>query len=142
MSLLNENIDIKIKEIQRISWDKLSVQVAARPYHALAFRLCGSASFSHKDEQLSTTTGNVLYMPANYDYHATYTDRNEMLVIHFESALVSPMENYELNNPRIISSLFHKAYDTCKTADPRRKASLHGEVFGKPGGRNVGFFGC
>ena len=111
VSLLNENIDIKIKEVQHFSWDKLSVHVSARPYHALAFRLCGSASFSHKDEQLNTTTGNVLYMPANCDYHATYTDRNEILAIHFESNLVASMENYVLKNHHIISSLFHKALD-------------------------------
>ena len=111
MSLLNENIDIKIKEVQLISWDMFSVSVAARPYHALAFRLRGSASFSHEDEWLNTNVGDVFYMPANYDYLATYKDKNEILVIHFESTLVSPMENYVLNNTHVISSLFHKAHE-------------------------------
>lgn len=111
MSLLNENIDIKIKEVQFISWDTLSVDVAARPYHALAFRLNGKAEFSHLEERAKTNAGDVFYMPANYDYQATYEDKNEILVVHFESALVAPMENYVLNNTHIISSLFHKALD-------------------------------
>ncbi len=111
MSILNENISIKIKEVQFMSWDIASVSVAARPYHALAFRLCGSALFSHGSFHATTNTGDVFYMPANYSYEAAYKEKNEILVIHFESNLISKMENYQLYNSHIVSLLFHKLYD-------------------------------
>lgn len=111
MSVINENISIKISEVQFMSWDVASVSVAARPYHALAFRLSGSASFSHGNLNSDTNTGDVFYMPANYSYKATYLEKNEILVIHFKSDLTSKMENYQLKNPNIISKLFRRIYD-------------------------------
>ncbi len=111
MSVLNENISMKIKEVQFMSWDIAAVSVAARPYHALAFRLGGAASFSHGSFNATTSPGDVFYMPANYSYEAAYKEKNEILVIHFESDLVSKMENYQLSNPHIVSVLFHRLYD-------------------------------
>jgi AraC-like DNA-binding protein len=111
MSVINENISIKIREVRFMSWDIASVSVSARPYHALVFRLCGSASFSHENLNSSTNVGDVFYMPANYSYKATYQKKNEILVIHFESDLISKMENYQLNDSHIISILFHRLYD-------------------------------
>lgn len=111
MSILNENVSIKIREVQFMSWDIASVCVAARPYHALAFRLCGSASFSHDNFNATTNPGDVFYMPADYYYNAVYKEKNEILVIHFESDLISKMENYQLNNSHMISLLFHRLYD-------------------------------
>ena len=111
MSVINENISIKIREVRFMSWDIASVSVAARPYHALAFRICGSASFSQGNLNSTTNTGDVFYMPANRSYKATYQEKNEILVIHFESDLISKMENYQLNNPHTISILFHRMYD-------------------------------
>ncbi len=111
MSVINENISIKIKEVRFMSWDIASVQVAARPYHALALRLCGSASFSNGNINSNTNTGDVFYMPANCSYKATYQEKNEILVIHFESDLISEMENYRLNNFHIISILFYRLLD-------------------------------
>jgi len=111
MSFINENISIKIREVRSMSWDIASVQVAPRPYHALALRLCGGASFSHGNLNSNSNTGDVFYMPANYSYKATYQERNEILVIHFDSDLVSEMENYQLNNSHLVSMLFHKLYD-------------------------------
>ena len=111
MSFINENISIKIRDVRFMSWDIASVQVAARPYHALALRLCGSASFSHGNLNTNTNTGDVFYMPANYAYKATYQEKNEILVIHFESDLISEMENYPFNNFHMIPILFHRLYD-------------------------------
>lgn len=111
MSVINENVSIKIRDVCSMSWEITSVQVAARPYHALAFRLSGRASFSHGNLNSSTNTGDLFYMPANCSYEATYQEKNEILVIHFESDLISKMENYKLNNPHIVSVLFHRLYD-------------------------------
>lgn len=111
MSVLNENISIKIRDVQYMQWDVSSVRVAARPYHALVFRISGRASFSHENTTVSTDVGDVFYMPADYEYYAEYREKNEILVIHFESDLISQMENYHLKNSRNISLLFYKLYD-------------------------------
>lgn len=111
MSVLTENIGIKIREVRFMSWETASVDVAARPYHALAFRLCGRALFKHDDFTAYTNSGDVFYMPANYSYNATYQEKNEILVIHFDSELTVKMENYHIYDSHIISLLFRRLYD-------------------------------
>ena len=110
MSVLNENVGIKIKEVIKMSWDVGAVSVAPRPYHALVFRVNGEATFSHGIETAKTGIGEVFYMPANYEYNAVYDGKNEIIAIHFESELDSKMENYTLENVRIISELFQRIY--------------------------------
>lgn len=111
MSVINENISIKIKDVSFMSWDVSSVSVAARPYHALVLRLDGCASFLSKETYADTKKGDVFFMPAYTPYKAEYQEKNEVLVIHFESDTVSEMENFSLNNTHIISLLFYKIYD-------------------------------
>lgn len=110
MSLLNENISIKIKDVQLMSWDIASVSVAPRPYHALALRNAGSAKFTHGNYAVNTQKGDVFYMPAGLSYNAVYKEKNEILVIHFESDLSSKMENFCTNNSHTVLSLFQNAY--------------------------------
>ena len=114
MSILNENIGIKIKDVLFMQWDIAWVEVAPRPYHALVFRLSGSASFKHDNFELSTKKGDVFYMPEGYGYSANYQEKNEILVIHFESDLDFKMENFSLNNSNVVSLLFYRIYDIWK----------------------------
>ena len=111
MSVLNENISIKIREVQFLSWSAGSVKVAVRPYHALAIRISGSADFTCGSLNVSTNTNDVFYMPANRSYKAVYPKPNELIVIHFDSDLISKAENFQLKNSHIISMLFHELYD-------------------------------
>lgn len=111
MSILNGNISIKLKDVQHMSWESGSVRVAARPYHAIVFRIQGSASFSCVNTNLNTNKGDVFYMPEHRPYSAVYKEKNEILAIHFESDLNSEMKKYELNNCHILSVLFSKIYD-------------------------------
>lgn len=111
MPVLNENISIKIKEVKFMSWDTANVFVAPRPYHALAFRIKGSADFTHGTCKFHTSLGDVFYMPANYSYSAEYKEENEIYVIHFDSDLKANMENMKLLNPHTVSVLFDKIYD-------------------------------
>ena len=114
MSILNENISIRIKDVLFMQWDVSCVEVAPRPYHALVFRLSGSASFKHDEFILNTKKGDVFYMPKGYSYNADYREKNEILVIHFESDLDSKMENYQLSNPNVVSLFFYRIYDIWK----------------------------
>lgn len=108
MSILNENFSIKIREVQKLSLGHISSHVAARPYHALALRLRGGASFSGGGQSANTNAGDVLYMPAGLAYTVSYTEENEILVVHFDSDLNAPMENFQLSNAQSCALLFQK----------------------------------
>lgn len=110
MSLLDNNVNIKILDINFLSWGISSVYVAPRKYHALVFRVKGKASFSHNGYTEKTEEGDVFYMPANYGYYASYEEENEILVIHFEADIKGQMENYKSNAPELMRELFKKAY--------------------------------
>lgn len=111
MSVFNENISIKLKEVGHMVWDVSAVSVAPRPHHALVFRLSGSACFTHDTLQAVTNCHDVFYMPADYAYDAVYPEENEILVVHFESDLTAEMENYPLQNPHLIAALFQRLYE-------------------------------
>ena len=114
MSVLNESVSIKIKQVSHMEWDKKTVKVAARPFHALAYRLKGRADFSDGRINAQTQKGDVFFVPAGCSYSASYSEKNEILVIHFESDLNSKMENYRINNQQIIENLFLKLYNMWK----------------------------
>lgn len=116
MSLLNENIDIRIKEVRLMSWDASKISVSARRYHALALRLFGTASFSGGGVSASTRAGDVFYMPAGYTYNAEYPEQNEILVIHFESSLSARPENYEPPSGSV-RLLFERIYNIWEKKD-------------------------
>lgn len=111
LSLLDKKINAIIKNIQLLSWEKSSVYVAPRPYHALAFRLKGDAKFTHGESTVISTQGSITYMPANYSYYAEYPDANEILVIHFDSDAVLELENYTPVSTASILSLFKNAFN-------------------------------
>lgn len=108
MSLFNSNVNIKIRDVGLMEWCSSSVLVAPRPYHALALRLEGNAVFSHNTNIISTEANDVIYMPANYAYHANYSNYNKIFVIHFESDMNSEMNNFKSDICFI--PLFEKAY--------------------------------
>ncbi len=108
MSFFNQNISIKLRDIQLMSWEASEVEVAPRPYHALVLRLHGCASFFCKDQRADTSEGDIFYMPANHPYKAVYPEQNEVLAIHFESDLSADMENFRLKNPARTRLLFER----------------------------------
>lgn len=111
MSIFGESMGIKIKEVKYMSWDSSYVDVAGRPYAALAFRVSGSARFFDGKLNIKTNKGDVLYMPSNCAYKAAYKEKNEILVIHFETDIISNMENFSVSNHHILSMLFYKLLD-------------------------------
>ena len=111
MSLLNENIGIKIKEVRRMALGCRSMQVAPRPYHALALRLSGSVSFDFGDMKLSSGEGDIFFMPAYRGYVADYNGENEIIVIHFDSPVNLPPENFSPRDKDYVTSLFYKMYE-------------------------------
>ena len=111
MDILTSNTSIKILEIKKMSWDKSNVYVSPRPYHALAFRLKGKATFEVGNFTVETYTNDVVLMPANTGYYAKYPERNEIIVIHFHTDDKLDLKNYSTNQTEIIYNLFKNALD-------------------------------
>ena len=108
MSLLNENISVKVREVKRMDLGNLSLKVAARPYHALALRLSGDVTFDFDGAKMYSREGDVFFMPAYREYVVDYKGNNEIIVIHFESPVNLSPENFRLADKGYVSSLFYK----------------------------------
>lgn len=111
VDILISNTSIKIIEIKKMSWEKSNVYVSPRPYHALAFRLKGKATFKVGNFTVETNTNDVVLMPANTGYYAKYPERNEIIVIHFHTDDMLDLKNYSANQADIIYNLFKNALD-------------------------------
>ena len=118
MSLFDLNNNFRIRDIQHLHLDKTSVFVSPRPYHALAFRVKGTAFFENaQNNNIIAPQNSITYMPANISYHADYSEDNEIYVIHFDADEKTSIEIYELFSPQIILNYFKEAYNTWKELD-------------------------
>jgi len=118
MSLFDLNNKFRIRDVQYLHLDKTSVFVSPRPYHALAFRVKGTAFFENENNSNITAPPNsVTYMPANISYNADYTEENEIYVIHFDADEKIAIEIFELFSPQIIFDYFKDAYNSWNKAD-------------------------
>lgn len=106
MSVFNENLSIKIKEVLNMSIGACNAKVAPRPYSALALRIKGTALFKTADSEVVSNTGDLFFMPAGCEYNALYKNDNRIIVVHFYSDLSADMENHTLKNTEHISLIF------------------------------------
>lgn len=118
MPLAAEGISIKIRAICKLTWDSNGVTVAPRPFHALVYRIKGSAHFESEGDFFETKEGDVLLMPAGKPYRAEYDGDNEVIAIHFDCDFTSCIENYTFDNPEHICAMFQKANDTWSKKAP------------------------
>jgi len=118
MSLFDLNNSFRIRDIQHLHLDKTSVFVSSRPYHALAFRVKGTAFFENEENlNITAPQNSITYMPANISYHADYSENNEIYVIHFDADKKRNIEIYELFSPQIVLNYFIESYNTWKKSD-------------------------
>ena len=85
--------------------------VHARPYAALSFRLSGSGEFEIGEKHLITSSGNVLFLPANTPYKVNYSV-SESIVVHFGCCNYFEAENICLNSSSRIESQFRHLLET------------------------------
>ena len=80
-----ETNDFSISSISafKFSWGAKVAVSAVRPYHALSFRIKGNAKFIHEEDIIPVKTGDIVFVPAFYNYTLDSGDE-EVCVIHFE----------------------------------------------------------
>ena len=100
------------------SWQARSLDVSARPYCALAFRLQGGGSLRCGGKIYTLCPGDILYMPQGLQYSHEYTD-TDLLLFHFVTAKDDPEpEIYRLQNPEEIGRQFQKAVSLLERKEP------------------------
>lgn len=87
------NLDINIISILELRWEESHAYAAARPYHALSYRINGSADFTHGEKTMHVNAGEIAYVPAGFDYRID-ADSEHLFVIHFD--ISSPIQISEM----------------------------------------------
>ena len=91
MFLDNAEISFETLSILNLSWDNINDESDLRPYHALSFRKKGNAEFIGKNGVITAQTGEILFVPAFYEY-TLKADCEEVFVVHFSSQCKLPCE--------------------------------------------------
>ncbi len=77
------NLRINILSVLSLSWEYSNAYAAGRTYNALSYRIQGNASFTHSDKTIHVKSGDVIFVPKNYDYHL-FAKNERLIVVHFE----------------------------------------------------------
>ena len=113
-----ENPALKIIAVEHLRWGVCDFRVPPREYASLTFRIKGEATFRYEDGACFVNPGDVLYMPQNLGYTATYTD-TEMLAINFAVDHPDPApEVYSLQNVEQLYPLFLRAHSLWESKTP------------------------
>ena len=74
-----------------LNWGAKIETSGIRPYHALSFRIKGDAKFITKTDTITVKTGDIVFVPAFYNYTLDSGDE-EVCVIHFSSNEKLPLK--------------------------------------------------
>ena len=109
---------LEIQTIGRFSWQPRSLEVVARSYCALAFRLEGGGTLRCGGKTYTLSPGDVLYMPQGVSYAHDYT-KTDLLLFHFITEGNDPEpEVYKLKNPEEVGRQFQKAVQLWESKAP------------------------
>lgn len=100
--------EIEVFKLTRPPYKKASQE---RPFHAISFRLHGSASYELSDGTLTTQTGDILFVPA-YAHYTKDTQAEQFFVVHFKTdePLGSGLTRISPGNPQEFHRLFDRLY--------------------------------
>ena len=85
MLIFYEEFNFQVLSVLRAKHRGGFFNVAPRPYAALSLRLGGSGKFKIGDTYLTSSPGDILYLPQDTPYEVEYTD-NEMIVVHLQGS--------------------------------------------------------
>ena len=103
------NLKINILSVLSLSWQESDAYAAGRPFNALSYRIKGNADFMHSGKTIHVNSGDIIFVPQNYDYHLFAHDE-KLIVIHFEIENQSEFD-IDLITP-VDSSYFQKKFYT------------------------------
>ena len=125
-----ENPILQIVAVEHMRWSGGTYRVEPRGHSALAYRIRGTAQISWAEGSCTVGTNDVLYLPQNLGYTATYTD-TEMLVIHFVTAASDrTTEVYGLEDGGQIYKQFLRAHALWQNKEPGYQVYVMSQLYG------------
>lgn len=113
-----ENPALRIIAVEHLHWGAGVFQVPPRDYASLTFRIRGEATIEYGEQTCFVNPGEVLYMPQNLGYTATYTD-TELVTVNFVTHHPDTKpEVYSLENVEQLYTMFLRAHALWESKDP------------------------
>ncbi len=103
----------KILSVHELSWNESRRYTDGRDFHALSFRIKGSAEFKNGENIWYAGSDSISFVPKDFQYHHTH-NYEHLYVIHFKTD--REIENdgiftYVPQTPKLYHTLFKKMYD-------------------------------
>lgn len=102
-----EDLEFNVLSVDRFFHDPGPLEVKARPYAALSYRVCGCGTFDINGKCLSISPGDVLFIPAHMSYKVEYSV-SESIVAHLSRCNYSEPEGIRIGNSRGVERLFQR----------------------------------
>ena len=125
-----ENPVVQIVSVEHMRWTGGTYRVGPRNYSALAFRIRGSAQFESSSGVITVGTNDILYLPQDLGYTATYTD-TEMIVFHFITRRSDKrIEVYPVEDSGRVYKQFLRAQALWQNKEPGFKVYALSQLYG------------
>ncbi len=107
------SINFDIISVLSLNWESRNEKSGERPYHALSYRIRGNADFIHEKGTTHTETGEIIFVPAYYEYFQQAKEES-LIVIHLDSAMQLPkaIKIFHPRNPQYFQRKFQELYST------------------------------
>ena len=113
MFFISSDISVNILSVIDLKWDRVNAAAGKRPFHALAFRVLGNATFkSAGQDDLTAYENEIVFAPARYNFHKS-AQAGRIIAIHFSSDAKLPetVQRFASKNPEFFRRNFLKLYD-------------------------------
>lgn len=107
------SISFEVLSVLSLGWDKRNDKSGSRTYHALSYRINGDAKFIHEDLRVSAKTGDIVYVPPDYEYTLKVNTLEEnLIVVHFisDSDLPKKIKCFHTENHSYFERKFNELY--------------------------------
>lgn len=107
------NMNFDILSVLSLNWDYRNEKSGERPYHALSYRIHGNADFIHEKGITHTETGEIIFVPAFFEYFQQAKDE-KLVVIHLDSItpIAKDIKIFRPRNPQYFQRKFLELYST------------------------------
>lgn len=125
-----ENPVQRITAVEHLHWGAGVFQVPPRDYASLTFRIRGEATVAYGEESCFVNPGEVLYMPQNLGYTATYSD-TELIAVNFVAHHPDPQpEVYSLQKVEQLYTMFLRAHALWESKSPGSGVQVMSVLYG------------
>ena len=100
-----DDLEFKVLSVDLFTHKPGLLEVNARQYAALSYRVSGTGEFNIDGKQLKINPGDILFIPAHISYKVEYS-ASESIVIHLLRCNYSDAEGFSVNNVRAVGILF------------------------------------